>query len=95
MANNQAKIMPLHEHGRPQGYPTHDGIRVPQGKTRFEPRTTDHYWLCSCEKNGIVCGHWCVKPEKKIKHEKRFKGHVMVRVELGIYDSLPARRENA
>ena len=87
--------MPLHEHDGPQGFPRQGGIRVPPGKTRFEPRTTDHYWSCSSEKDGIVCEHWCVKPEKKVKHERRFKGHVMVRVELGVYESLPARREHA
>ena len=94
MASN-TDIMRLHEHEGPQGYPYQGGIRVPPGKTRFEPRTTDHYWSCSYEKYGSVCEHWCVKPEKKVRHERRFKGHVMVRVELGIYESLPARRKHA
>jgi hypothetical protein len=55
-------------------------------RTRFKPRTTDHYYQCT---HG-ECRFWCVSDDKASHHASR-KQHSVSRVELGEYESLPSR----
>jgi hypothetical protein len=54
------------------------------GRTRFESRTSDHYYECI----NPECKFWCINEEKAVKHDRK-ASHQVLLIETDPYTNMP------